>query len=126
MNYVAVFLTFVEGAAIFLSRQEIPPHSQENIMKTFITIVLTIIMLLSISGCESYRVMSDGKNEPCVGVLEDRNPNVKYKLSTRNLIVGFVFLEMVIPPIVILANETLCPVDYHTVPVVPVQPSTVH
>ena len=47
---------------------------------------------------------------PCVGLGEKQNPKLHYKVSSRNLIVGIVFIELIAPPIVVATDEMFCPV----------------
>lgn len=47
----------------------------------------------------------------CVGAFDDKDPKLTYKLSGKNVFLGVVGSElMLIPPIVVLVNETFCPV----------------
>jgi hypothetical protein len=56
--------------------------------------------------------MSDGKVENCIGAFTDKPANVKYELSLRNAIVGVIFVETIIVPVVVVYKETLCPVRH--------------
>jgi len=62
-------------------------------------------LVVVLSGCESRTYFG-----PCVGVGEDKNPALKYKLSARNTVMALVFAPSVVVPIVVLVNETFCPV----------------
>jgi hypothetical protein len=81
----------------------------KHIMNTFLRnllLGLTLISLVSTTGCHS-----NTEYGPCVGIdSADRNPHLEYRLSTWNVILGVVFFEMVFPPILVVVNETYCPV----------------
>ena len=61
--------------------------------------------LLALAGCESRTDYGE-----CVGLGEKQNQSLEYKLSPRNLVIGVVFVEMVIPPIIVVTDELYCPV----------------
>jgi hypothetical protein len=64
-----------------------------------------VIALCILSGCAISNEF--GK---CVGVADEKRPDLEYKLSVWNLAMGVIFFEVIIPPIVVLADETFCPV----------------
>lgn len=70
-------------------------------MKTALCLIAAML-----SGCTSTTVFG-----PCVGMFDDKDPALVYKLSAWNIGVGIVFAEMIIPPIVVIADETFCPVS---------------
>ncbi len=45
-----------------------------------------------------------------VGTMDDKDPNLTYKVSVHNAVLSAIFVEMIFPPIVMLASETYCPV----------------
>lgn len=57
------------------------------------------------SGCTSSTQYGE-----CVGVLQDKKPDLEYKLSIWNTLLAVVFSETVVVPIVVVANEHSCPV----------------
>ena len=71
-------------------------------MKKFILAALCVTML---SGCVSSTEYGD-----CVGIAATQNPALEYKASVWNLFLGFIFIETLIVPIVVLANDAACPV----------------
>ena len=65
--------------------------------------ILTLILVVSCTERTKFG--------PCVGMGDDnRNPNLIYKLDGWNLAMGLIFVELIVPPIIVLANETYCPV----------------
>lgn len=68
------------------------------------TILITLVGLI-LAGCESSTQFGN-----CVGISDKQNPKLEYKVSARNLIVGILFAEVIVPPIIVVTNETYCPV----------------
>lgn len=71
-------------------------------MKKIITISMLIALL---SGCTTKTEYGE-----CIGVLDDKKPELIYKLDTTNAVLGIVFVETIFVPVIVLANETQCPV----------------
>jgi hypothetical protein len=46
----------------------------------------------------------------CIGIADDKDPKLHYKLSVWNAFLGFIFVETIIVPVWVLADETFCPV----------------
>ena len=67
-------------------------------------LVLSAI-LIGLSSCTSKTEFG-----PCIGAFEDKNPAKVYKISIWNVAMGIIFIEMLIPPIVVIVDGTLCPV----------------
>ena len=70
--------------------------------KLLTAVVLSCIFL---TGCETRTEYGE-----CVGLGEDQNPTLHYKVSAQNVVVGILFSEMIAPPAVVLLSETYCPV----------------
>lgn len=66
-------------------------------------VIICVIALLA--GCTSKTEFGD-----CIGIADDRKPNLEYKLSVWNTVLGIAFFGTVFTPVVVLANETFCPV----------------
>lgn len=71
-------------------------------MKSTIAVLLAASLL---AGCESKNEYGD-----CIGAFDDGAPGVKYKVSTRNAIVGIIFFELVAPPVFVVAEQARCPI----------------
>jgi hypothetical protein len=69
-------------------------------------IIYTIGLVLFLAACQSRTDI--GK---CVGVNDKQDPAFVYRVSTRNIIVGVIFFEMIAPPIVVALDELYCPVS---------------
>lgn len=64
-----------------------------------------ILAAALLSACTSSN--AGGK---CIGVLDKEQPGVEYRLATRNVVVGVVFVETLIVPAVVVFDEIKCPV----------------
>lgn len=73
-------------------------------VKQFIT-ALVLTLCLFVSACTTKTEYGD-----CIGIGDDRNPNLIYKIDTTNAVLGVVFFEMVLPPIYWLADDFFCPI----------------
>lgn len=72
-------------------------------MKKLLTIFLAALLL---SGCAASTEFG-----PCVGISNaEQNPNFVYDISVRNVIVGVIFSETVIVPVIVILKEFQCPV----------------
>lgn len=72
--------------------------------KTLIGLIAAASVFLA--GCESRTDFG-----PCVGVGDNHDSHLVYKVSTTNLVVGVIFFETIIVPIVIANDEFYCPVS---------------
>ncbi len=64
-----------------------------------------VAVLIVLAGCTSSNEF--GK---CIGIGDERKPNLEYKISGWNVAMGIIFFEVIIPPILVLTDETFCPV----------------
>lgn len=71
-------------------------------MKKILLIALTAMFL---SGCTEKTEFG-----MCVGAFEDREPGLVYKLDVWNTVLAVIFVETIIVPVVVIANQTVCPV----------------
>lgn len=46
----------------------------------------------------------------CIGIFDDKDPTKIYRPNTKNVIIGVIFFELVIPPIVVALDQALCPI----------------
>lgn len=77
--------------------------------------ILPLVLALSVlSGCRSNATLSDGKEYSCIGIANEEriDPKVVYEVSTRNIVVGALFFEVVAPPVVVLLKEYKCPIGF--------------
>jgi hypothetical protein len=70
-----------------------------------LTILFVVLVLLS--GCTKRTEYGD-----CIGAFDDKNPTLLYRLSAWNLFVAIFFSSLIVPPIIVVADETICPVGY--------------
>jgi len=72
-------------------------------MKKLLLMVLIVTML---AGCTTRTEYGT-----CVGAFDDKDPALVYKLDAWNTVLAIVFFETIFVPVIVVANETLCPVD---------------
>jgi len=66
---------------------------------------LGLILLANTAGCRSRTDYGE-----CVGINDaDRRPTLHYRLSTRNLVLGIIFVETIFAPLIVLLSEMYCP-----------------
>lgn len=64
--------------------------------------ILAIMALLT--GCTSSNEFGE-----CIGAFDDKKPGADYKLSVWNTVLAVIFVETVVVPVVVVANQSLCP-----------------
>lgn len=82
-------------------------------MKRITTVALMLCLML-VTACRGDATLADGKTYECVGVKSQRkkDKNVIYEYSTRNIVVGVIFIETVVVPVVTVLEYLECPVGY--------------
>lgn len=63
-----------------------------------------LLLAIGLSGCES-----ETKYGKCIGLDGDESPGLHYHPSTRNIIIGVLFFELIVPPIAVVVEEFQCP-----------------
>jgi hypothetical protein len=66
---------------------------------------ILMMMMLVLTGCQSRTDYGE-----CIGIADTQNPNLVYKVSTRNAVCGIIFIETLVVPIVVLNDQFYCPV----------------
>jgi len=72
---------------------------------------LLLPLLLLLTACESSRHVDGYGDAECIGVDDMKDPKLTYEVSTRNVIVGLIFVETIIVPIVTVLDQFYCPVN---------------
>lgn len=67
-----------------------------------LTILLVALML---TGCTTKTQYGE-----CIGAFDNKKPDLEYKLSALNLALAVIFSETIVVPVVVVADETRCPV----------------
>lgn len=69
--------------------------------------ILICIMLLFLvsSGCRSSTEFGE-----CTGFMDKDNPNLRYDLSIRNVVIGGLFFSTIFVPVIVAAKQYKCPV----------------
>ncbi|MCK9369238.1 hypothetical protein M0R04_04805 [Candidatus Dojkabacteria bacterium] len=73
-------------------------------MKKIVTLAL-LIMMLALSACTERTQYGE-----CIGVTDEKNPELVYKVNTQNAMLGVLFFETLIVPIVVINDCLYCPV----------------
>ena len=82
---------------------------------------LLAVVLLGLTACESSRQIAIRPTHrvetvDCVGFdRQGERAGISYRVSTRNIVVGAFFVEMIAPPVIVALSETYCPVADTTV-----------
>lgn len=76
--------------------------------------LLFVIPMILLSACKS-EVTLPNETEPvqCVGFNTseaERDSTLVYKISARNVVVGILFAELIVPPVIVALDELWCPV----------------
>ena len=64
-----------------------------------------LILVILMSGCTTRTQYG-----PCIGVADDKNPELVYKVSAWNVFVGIMASGLIYPPISVAVDSTFCPV----------------
>jgi hypothetical protein len=67
--------------------------------------LLVLVALVLLSGCTNHTEFGT-----CVGLADDKDPKLVYKVSEMNLFWAIVGFEFILPPIFVAVDETFCPV----------------
>lgn len=68
-------------------------------------ILLLAIAAVFLTGCTRHTEYGN-----CIGLVNSRpDPSLVYEVSVWNVIMGVVFIETIIVPVVVLLNSTHCP-----------------
>ena len=68
-------------------------------------IIWLLMCAAFITGCTAKTEYGE-----CIGIQDDEKPELKYKVNTGNVILGVVFVETAIVPIVVLLDQFKCPI----------------
>ena len=64
------------------------------------------LLVLLFSGCTE-----STEHGECIGLGQDKDPAFNYRVDKSNAFVALIFVETLIVPIVIIADNILCPVS---------------
>jgi hypothetical protein len=68
--------------------------------------ILTVALAaMLVSGCRSRTQYGD-----CIGVADDPDPKLVYRMSTRNVVLACLFVETIFVPVLVVAQSFKCPV----------------
>jgi hypothetical protein len=67
---------------------------------------LTALLIVAlVTGCTSSTPLGE-----CVGAFDEGDPALVYKTSGWNVAMGIIFVETILVPVVVVVDETKCPV----------------
>ncbi len=71
---------------------------------------IVLIGMLALAGCRGSTEYGE-----CVGIqdayqAEQQHPDLEYKLSVRNTVLGIIFFQTIFAPVIWLAADFKCPV----------------
>lgn len=69
-------------------------------------ILLIAALAAALTGCTSTTQFGD-----CIGAGADEDPALRYKVNTWNVIVAILFVETIVVPVVVVLEESYCPVS---------------
>lgn len=71
-----------------------------------------VATLALLTACETERTLSDGVTRAqCVGINQPKDTLFNYEYSTRNIVLGVLFVEIIVPPVMVVLNDLECPVS---------------
>jgi hypothetical protein len=85
---------------------------KRSLAKSVRSIVLALALILCLgavaplTGCSSSTEYGE-----CIGVADEKAPNLNYKVSTWNAVVSIIFVETVFAPVIWLVDDFYCPVS---------------
>jgi hypothetical protein len=68
-----------------------------------------LLALVLLAGCEKERRLPSGESARCVGINQQKDTALVYEYSARNIILGIVGVEVIVPPVLVLLNGFQCP-----------------
>lgn len=68
--------------------------------------ILTITICLLNTGCTSKTEFGQ-----CIGILDERDPNLVYKVHVGNMVISLLGLELILPPVYWFSQYALCPIE---------------
>ena len=66
---------------------------------------IAALLIVMLAACTSETSLG-----PCIGAFDDGDPKLFYRANAWNIAMAIVFVELIIPTVVVVVNETKCPV----------------
>lgn len=67
--------------------------------------IVILLALALLAGCTTRTDYG-----PCIGLADDKDPKLVYKVSAWNVFLGVFFFGLIAPPIFVVVDSTFCPV----------------
>jgi hypothetical protein len=74
-------------------------------VKRVVAFLVLFAVVAAATACTSSTKYGD-----CIGVNDTQSQKLRYRTSTKNIVLAVIFLETIIVPIVVVADELSCPV----------------
>lgn len=68
--------------------------------------ILIVILMALVAGCSSKT-----EHGECIGVNGKKDPTLQYEFSTKNIIIGLIFSETIIVPVIVVMDQLECPIS---------------
>jgi hypothetical protein len=73
-------------------------------MNKLLKLTAVVIVALALVACTTRTEFGE-----CIGAADDKSPALIYRLSAWNIIVGIIFSETIVVPVVVVAAQLMCP-----------------
>jgi hypothetical protein len=67
--------------------------------------IVALMILAALAGCTDKTPFGE-----CIGAFDDKKPELEYKLSVKNVVLATIFFETAFVPVIVIAEQTHCPV----------------
>ena len=68
--------------------------------------MLCVLMLILLVGCSERTPYGE-----CIGIADEKDPNLVYRVSTNNVVVGVIFIETLFVPAIVVLDQLYCPIS---------------
>ena len=68
--------------------------------------ILALMTLILLASCTQTTKFGE-----CVGINDTRQDNLVYKANSTNIVVGVIFSETVVVPLVVIFSDLYCPIS---------------
>lgn len=81
-----------------------------KVLNKFKSLLAVLLLGVLLSGCRDSTQYGE-----CIGLVNDKKPELVYEVSTRNVVMAVIFSETLMMPILVGAFYLYCPVGYQKV-----------
>lgn len=69
------------------------------------------LLIIALAGALLAGCTTKTEHGPCVGLSDEKNPKLTYKVDVWNAFLGIIFVETIIVPLIVVVDEIYCPVS---------------